>query len=394
MNKYGFLSILSVLVVGIAGSQVLFNTSTNSASNVLNLSFSFNNQQITSCPNILSSPTRAQILTLISDTKYKNPECALAALSSYGQTIINTYNINVNLTNLKSSLPKVSPNEDVKINTVAEGRISNVTGVVTNLEKEYNLSFSTSTTSSNTTAMSILSKSKSLTGTSKNWAGYVVDNSSAKITDVVGTWVVQTANANSLPTYSSQWEGIGGWVDGTLVQDGTESDYNGGASYYGWYEYDPNNITQQKYCNILCTFTISPGDKMIGEVFLVPGTTNQWNFTLIDFSTGVGYFVVKSLSASQAPSRKTAEWIDERTTESGSLPYLTKFGTAYYGPSYSAGYNYAGINSLFSKNIGAWPTVISVSMYSNSPSDLLAYPSALGSDKQSFTVTRTPNMTK
>lgn len=277
---------------------------------------------------------------------------------------------------------------------IAQGRIMNVSHVLSKLVIK------------NATTTKIGAGAIPLTtsiATSDNYAGYFVYNSTSLIKDVVGTWIVQTANPTTPPSYSAQWIGDGGAAlpgkgDNTLLQTGTESDYySGSAHYYAWYEYDPKNATlgNTKYCGgVLCTFTITPGDQIIAQIYLMPGTTNNWNVSIIDYSTGIGYYKVLALANYQAPSRKYAEWIDERPLINGVRLNLSAFGTADFGHQYAAGYNYAGINSSHSNYIGNWQNIIEMSMYSDVGDKLLAYPSALASDQQSFTVTRTSNMTR
>jgi hypothetical protein len=292
----------------------------------------------------------------------------------------------VSLNTSQQNLPAVTNPNNPEV--VAEGQIGNVTKVVEGLKLANPNISSGSGTKAGPGPLTTTSQ------TSYNWAGYQVYNSTSSITDVVGTWKVQTAGTSNNHTYSSQWAGIGGGGfngDGSLVQTGTESDYNGGAQYYAWYQYDPKNTTQTRYSS---SFTIHQGDEMIAHIYLVSGST--WNFSLIDWSTGVGYFINLNLNSHQVPSRKYADWIDERTLAAGSskYPHLTNFGTAFFGPAYtSTGYNYAGINSLYSKYIGNWPNINEWKMVNNSGSKLLAFPGPLGSDQESFVVTRTPNQT-
>lgn len=60
---------------------------------------------------------------------------------------------------------------------------------------------------------------------SSNWSGYALSGISGQFTSVTGTWVVQAVSATKKPTYSSQWVGIDGFNNSSLIQTGTESDY-------------------------------------------------------------------------------------------------------------------------------------------------------------------------
>src|SRR5579859_4529046 len=58
---------------------------------------------------------------------------------------------------------------------------------------------------------------------SSNWSGYAVSGSS--FTSATGSWIVQKVSASHKATYSSQWVGIDGFTNSSLIQTGTESDF-------------------------------------------------------------------------------------------------------------------------------------------------------------------------
>ncbi len=83
---------------------------------------------------------------------------------------------------------------------------------------------------------------KRLKGTveSSNWSGYAV-TAGAPYTSASATWVVPNATHDATSSgseYVFNWVGIGGYVDATLIQLGTESivTTSGAVSFYAWYE--------------------------------------------------------------------------------------------------------------------------------------------------------------
>src|SRR4029077_9385696 len=70
---------------------------------------------------------------------------------------------------------------------------------------------------------------------SSNWSGYAGHGSG--ISAVTGSWTVQSVSPTKKASYSSQWVGIDGFNNPSLIQTGTESDYFHGAAHYdAWWE--------------------------------------------------------------------------------------------------------------------------------------------------------------
>lgn len=353
------------------------------------------NTSVTFCASLPVNVTKAEILQFINDTNYKNPGCAFLALRLYGQNTLNKYNITVNITKLESH-PYDNKIPYSKPMVLASGTITNKSRVMQIIR---NMHISLNSTATAAYGSNGIRFSSPVIKHNYLWGGYLVYNSTNNIQDAVGTWVVQSAGSKK-NTNSSQWVGIGGWFNGALGQVGTTSNYSaaGTAYYNAFYEYDPNNVSAKSFCpfyNSGC-FPIHSGDEMIGQVRLMPGTNSDWNFTLIDFTTGQVEYAVLSLTGYSAPAETSAEWMDEAGCygPSGSNCYilnLTNFGTAYYGPFYSAGYNYAGINSAHSQDIGNWANIDDIILYNCSYAAQIAVPSSLASDQQSFTIARTSN---
>ncbi|MDG6924232.1 MAG: hypothetical protein JRN67_13195 [Nitrososphaerota archaeon] len=245
--------------------------------------------------------------------------------------------------------------------------------------------------------------------TSSNWAGYVVASTfsqtctgngkhktctgaSPVVTAAYGSWIVQTVSASSSNTYSSQWVGIGGYFDSTLIQTGTESDYvSGAASYNAWYELLPASETP-------ISMTVSPGNVINASVVCVSSctsSTQSWNITLDDVTTGAHFSIVTSYSSSLL----SAEWIEERPAlcfaAVCSLSTLANFGTANYGTQYTSVLptNYAVVSSVSAtpQPIGSLPyqsiTMESCSGHGPNSCTTLASPSTLSDSGTSFYVT-------
>ena len=203
---------------------------------------------------------------------------------------------------------------------------------------------------------------------------------------IQGSWIIQTAAATASDNYSAQWIGIGGFVDETLIQTGTESDYyEGGAYYAAWYELLPAPETP------ISNFPVSPGDLISANIVLV--APNTWNIILIDTTTSNAFTIqVTYNSLNGGPSTQlSSEWVEERPelcSLSCTLADLANFGTAYYG------YDNTGIPGTNYANMGFGPQPISmlpglseVTMV-NTQLGALATPSALTPDGTSFTVLR------
>ncbi len=164
---------------------------------------------------------------------------------------------------------------------------------------------------------------------SSNWAGYVVatnfNNPGHEVTGVSGSWIVQNVNASYYCTYSAQWVGIGGFFNGdsSLIQAGTTSQYDCGASFSAWYEMLPAAET-------VINMTIYPGNIINVHIFLAK-SPDLWYIYLNDTSENEHFFKAVYYNSSLL----SAEWIEERPEINGQLSCLSDFGTAYYGGQYT-----------------------------------------------------------
>jgi hypothetical protein len=149
---------------------------------------------------------------------------------------------------------------------------------------------------------------------STNWSGYAQNDAKGTYTDVVDTWVVPTVNTSAKGhQYSSDWVGVGGYSEDTLVQAGTEADnIKGKAQYDAWTEILPAAEVP------LAGFTIEPGDQITTTVVEI--STNKWDMTVKDDTTGKS----GSRTVSYTSSGESAEAIHERPEVGGSLATLAK----------------------------------------------------------------------
>src|SRR5512139_1687364 len=81
---------------------------------------------------------------------------------------------------------------------------------------------------------------------SLDWSGYVITSSYLNPQPVIvainSSWTVPRVTPSPTDQFSAAWIGIGGQLDSTLIQTGTEHDsVNGNSVYSAWYEMLPND---------------------------------------------------------------------------------------------------------------------------------------------------------
>ncbi|MDE3113266.1 MAG: hypothetical protein KGN00_09205 [Chloroflexota bacterium] len=154
---------------------------------------------------------------------------------------------------------------------------------------------------------------------SSNWSGYAITGSAGHYASVTGTWVVQAVSPTKKATYSSQWVGIDGFNDSSLIQTGTESDYYSGSAHYSaWWEILPAAET------VIPSIAVTPGDLMSASIQQQAGTSS-WKITLTDETTGATFITTQTYTGPQT----SAEWIEEAPTVGGRIAPLAH----YYGAS-------------------------------------------------------------
>lgn len=159
---------------------------------------------------------------------------------------------------------------------------------------------------------------------SQSWSGYLVSKvtaSNVEVTAINASWVVPSVNVAQNNSFSSVWIGIGGQLDSTLIQAGTEQDvYNGQATYYAWYELLPN------YAVRIDTISLSPGDPVVVTISLVNSATNQWSIQVLDAATGQNFGITVAYNS----TRSSGEWIIERPTTGDVISNLADFGNVSF----------------------------------------------------------------
>ena len=234
---------------------------------------------------------------------------------------------------------------------------------------------------------------------SSNWAGYVttvnpIANPSSAITAINGSWIVQTALPSNNTVYSSQWIGIGGFSDLTLIQTGTSSDYGssqlGTPSYYAWYELLPAGESELSPT----TYPVAPNDIIRADIKLVNSSSNLWNITISDLNTSRRWTF--STLVNYNSSKASAEVIDERPEISSFFFYylsnLSDFGISRFGALYTK-QNYTSYVTEGGKNMPFGDfSPSAITMLTNSEDQAYASPLAL-KNNTSFKVMYGPYVT-
>jgi peptidase A4-like protein len=148
---------------------------------------------------------------------------------------------------------------------------------------------------------------------SSNWSGYAISGSI--FTSVTGSWTVQAVSPTKKASYSSQWVGIDGFNDSSLIQTGTESDYYHGAAHYAaWWEILPAAET-------VIPMTVRPGDTMSASVSRNPDGT--WTISINDTTTPGSFSIVRAYSGPLT----SAEWVEEAPTVGGRIATLAHYSS-------------------------------------------------------------------
>jgi hypothetical protein len=188
-----------------------------------------------------------------------------------------------------------------------------------------------------------------------NWGGYV---SFGSFTTATASWTEPTVTCRSSNDLFAPWVGIDGDGSSTVEQTGVETDCSSGRPVYSaWYEMYP---AAPVYYNV----SVGAGDKITATVTRT--ATNTYRLDLTDATKGWTKTTTKSLTSKHA----SAEAIIESPTDSY--------------PTISGGIKFTGVKFN------------GTNLASTSPSGLSAddrgtntwTPGAIGSDGQSFTISR------
>lgn len=159
---------------------------------------------------------------------------------------------------------------------------------------------------------------------STDWAGYVVLSDSSNPQPVVvgvnGSWTVPTVTVSASDEFSATWIGIGGYLDQTLIQTGSEQDsINGTAEYSVWYELLPND-------SITINMNVAPGDRIQASIKLVDSVTDEWLIEIADVTTAQRFMQNVFYNSSQL----SAEWIVERPFVNNAISTLADFNSVTF----------------------------------------------------------------
>ena len=207
---------------------------------------------------------------------------------------------------------------------------------------------------------------------SLSWAGYIIAENSAnpqlEVIAVNASWTVPKVNASAGDGSSSAWIGIGGQLDKTLIQIGTEHDsLNGQETYSAWYELLPSFAVR------LTDITVSSGDTIVASISLINSDTNEWSIQITDATNGQ----VFNNNVFYNSTRLSGEWIVERPTINSQISTLSNFGSITFTDSY------ANVNPVIG-TIGNFQ--YSQIHMTNSQGTLLTSVSSIGTNGSSFTV--------
>ena len=208
---------------------------------------------------------------------------------------------------------------------------------------------------------------------STNWSGYIAQNG-ANYTAINGSWIVPSVAQTTSFVGDATWVGIGGVSASDLIQVGTQALVeNDQTVYEAWYEILPADSQ-------VIPLTIKPGDSVHVSLSLQGSGSNEWLISFVDSTTGQSY----QNTISYASSLSSAEWIEEMPTVSLGNFVARDFGLDNFG-------TISFTNSTATQNGNEYTIAQSggqaVSMF-NASNQVLATPSTLGLDGESFSVTR------
>jgi hypothetical protein len=208
---------------------------------------------------------------------------------------------------------------------------------------------------------------------SLDWAGYTITESAStpqqEVTAISASWTVPAVAVSTTDTFSAAWIGIGGFLDKTLIQTGTEHDsINGQTVYSVWYEMLPDDSIN------INTINVSLGDVISASIRLVDSGTNEWSIQISDVTNGQGFnqnFFYNS-------TRLSAEWIVERPTVNNRISSLADFGSI----------TFSGMSVAVNQNDGAISNFpYSQVVMNNQQSVQLTSVSSISANGSSFKVT-------
>jgi len=214
-----------------------------------------------------------------------------------------------------------------------------------------------------------------------NWSGYAQDDSNGTYKAVQDTWTVPTVTKLAGSQYSSDWVGVGGFSDGTLVQAGTEADNIGGTvTYDAWTEILPAAEV------VIPGLAIHPGNKI--KTTVKETSAGIWKMTVQDLTTGKSGSRTVHYSSSGASAEAVHErpCIADGCASTSDLARLTKTSKVTFDP---------GRLSTAPAGTPVWHPLLKVVpgaalneifMINNAGTAVIAAPSAPDSDGDGFAV--------
>jgi hypothetical protein len=147
-------------------------------------------------------------------------------------------------------------------------------------------------------------------GYSSNWSGYALEGGG--ITGTQGTFTVPTLQPT--PGDTSEWVGVDGVSNGSLIQAGVHEEYSGGkVSIWPWWEVLPDAEQQ------ITSMTVNAGDNVTVTVRKLTGSV--WQIALVDNTNGQAYSIDRTYSGPAT----SAEWIVEAPSIGNSIATLGMF---------------------------------------------------------------------
>lgn len=144
--------------------------------------------------------------------------------------------------------------------------------------------------------------------TSDNWSGYVAVGTS--YTGASGTFDVPNLSRYVAASTASEWVGVDGWSNSTLVQTGVNEIPLGGSVtlFEPWWQVVPG--PQELATGIM----VRPGDRVTGRVEEV--SAGRWSISLMDDTNGDSFSIVKTYPGPAT----SAEWVVEADSTTDGVP--------------------------------------------------------------------------
>jgi hypothetical protein len=142
--------------------------------------------------------------------------------------------------------------------------------------------------------------------------------------------------------------------------------------YAAWYEWYPNSSVE------ITNLPVGPGDAMV--VWLIASGATTGTAWVINETSGMSVDINFSAPAGTVLVGNSAEWVQERPTQSGVLSTLTNYGAAWMS---TEGATLLGSNSVYTMGNPGNATPLAVTMLDNN-GNAISYPTQLGGNATAF----------